>query len=142
MAAKNFWRSASAIAVLASVAVGCVYPHHARRHLPRVVQAHKPGPPPHAPAHGHRHNHHSHGVDLVFDSGLGVYGVVGLSDHFFLNDHFYRRSGGEWYMSAELGHGWTVVRSSKLPKGLLKTKRAKQHKKAHKKHAPPAKHGH
>ena len=145
MKAKNFWLGASAIALLAFMTMGCVHPHHARRDRPRVVQAHKPGPPPHAPAHGYRHKHHAHGVDLVFDSGLGVYLVVGLADHFFLHDQFYRRSGGEWFVSAELGHGWTAVGSSVLPKGLGKAKRAKKHKQAHKKHgkkhAPPAKHG-
>src|SRR5262245_11687981 len=49
------------------------------------------GPPPWAPAHGHRRHHqraYQHRdatVDMVFDSGLGVYVVVGLPNYYYWN---------------------------------------------------------
>ncbi|MFQ5585276.1 MAG: hypothetical protein ACE5GF_00390, partial [Thermodesulfobacteriota bacterium] len=48
------------------------------------VKSKKHGPPPHAPAHGYRHKHR-HGVELMFDGGLGVYIAVGLSGIYFHN---------------------------------------------------------
>ncbi len=33
---------------------------------------HRGNPPPHAPAHGYRHYHPADGMELVFDSELGV----------------------------------------------------------------------
>ena len=75
--------------------LGCFHPYgHARHRLGghAPVMVHAPGPPSHAPAHGYRHKHAHHGVELVFDSAFGVYGVVGMSDHFFHAGHFYRQA--------------------------------------------------
>ena len=92
----------------------------------------KPGPPPHAPAHGHRHKHQHHGVELVFDSHLGVYVVVGRNDVFFHRDHFYRIVDGGWQVSVRLNDGWAHAHHGKLPKGLSKKAlRGKHHGKSH-----------
>lgn len=87
------------------------------------------GPPPHAPAHGYRHRH-SDGVDLVYQSKLGVYLVAGSSDLYFHNDHFYRFHKNAWQTSAHVEGPWKPVKEKKLPTGLQKQKqkKAKQNK--------------
>ncbi len=112
---------------------GCVSHHlqHTRR-APGAVVVRKPGPPPHAPAHGYRHKHGHHGVELVFDSQLGVYMVVGWDDVFFLGDHFYRIVDGGWQISARLDGGWAHMHPAKLPRGLGKKVRGpKRHGNGH-----------
>jgi hypothetical protein len=75
------------------------------------------GPPPHAPAYGYRRKHVS-GVELVYDSGLGVYVVVGLADHYYHDGYFYRLRGGVWEMSLKPNSGWAAVSMASLPPGL------------------------
>ena len=75
------------------------------------------GPPPHAPAHGHR-NKQVAGVELVFDSGRGVYVVVGLSDHYYHDGYFYRLRGGLWEMSLKPDGNWKAASRKSLPMGL------------------------
>jgi hypothetical protein len=58
------------------------------------------------------------GVELVFDSGLGVYVVVGLSDHYYHDGYFYRLSGGVWEMSLEHNGHWKAISDNSLPIGL------------------------
>lgn len=95
-----------------------------------------PAPPPHPP-HGHR-QHHA-GVELIFDSGLGLYVVVGWHDHFFYEGHFYRHIGDVWQQSTALRGHWQPTGAPSLPPGLAKKhKRGKGHKK-HRNH--PAKYG-
>jgi hypothetical protein len=77
----------------------------------------KGGPPAHAPAHGYRRKHVA-GMELVFDSSLGLYVVVGLSDHYYSDGYFYRLRGGFWEMSKKPDIGWKVVSQSSLPVGL------------------------
>ena len=76
------------------------------------------GPPPHAPAHGYRHKYHDH--DLVYDSNLGVYLVVGYSDYYFLDDSYYRHSKDGWYYSKQVDRDWQQYQQDKLPPGLAK----------------------
>lgn len=89
----------------------------------RYGVCHKPtvskgkGPPAHAPAHGYRRKHVA-GVELVFDSGRGVYVVVGLSDHYYHDGYFYRLHGGIWEMSLKPDSNWKVVSEKSLPLGL------------------------
>jgi hypothetical protein len=78
----------------------------------------KKGPPPHAPAHGYRHKLERDGVDLVFDSGLGVYVVVDLVDVFFYEGHYYRCEGERWFISPRPRDGWLVVAVTEVPGGL------------------------
>jgi hypothetical protein len=75
------------------------------------------GPPPHAKAHGYRWKHAT-GVELVFDSGLGVYIVVGYPDYYYYDGYFYRFCGGAWEISSKPDRGWAGVSSVSLPAGL------------------------
>ena len=83
-------------------------------HTPTVS---KGGPPAHAPAYGYRRKQ-VEGMELVFDSSLGLYVVVGLSDHYYNDGYFYRLRGGLWEMSKKPDIGWKVVSGSSLPMGL------------------------
>jgi hypothetical protein len=88
------------------------------------------GPPPHAPAHGYRRKHeqayhaHTGSVELVFDSGLGVYMVVGMSDYYYWNNTYLRISDGHWWVSTYLDGEWRPRDAGSLPNGL-KAKYAK-----------------
>ncbi|HUV66186.1 MAG TPA: hypothetical protein VMW24_20005 [Sedimentisphaerales bacterium] len=75
------------------------------------------GPPAHAPAHGYRRKQVS-GVELVFDSGRGVYVVVGFPDHYYHDGYFYRLRAGAWEMSLKPDTGWASVSMASLPPGL------------------------
>jgi len=77
----------------------------------------KSGPPAHAPAHGYRRKH-VHGMELVFDSDLGVYVVVGLSDHYYHDGFFFRLRGDIWEKCPEPDGHWKVVSHNSLPIGL------------------------
>ena len=79
------------------------------------------GPPPHAPAHGYRHRHRHSGVDLVFDSGLGVYVVAGLG-HYFYNDKFYRWHDGVWQISVHARGPWHGADDHEVPRRLFKSR--------------------
>lgn len=81
---------------------------------------HRGGPPPHAPAHGYRHKHKKHGHDLKYDSGLGVYVVVGMSNTYFSGDLYYRFSGDRWEVSSNPSGGWSHSGNHKIPHGLEK----------------------
>jgi hypothetical protein len=75
-------------------------------------------PPPAHPPHGHRHTHA--GVQLVFDSGLGVYLVVDRHDHFYTEGRFYRYADDGWQVSTQLKGDWHQVARPGLPPGLAK----------------------
>ncbi|MHC4682365.1 MAG: hypothetical protein ACYTEK_27215, partial [Planctomycetota bacterium] len=70
----------------------------------------RPGksPPRHARAVGHQRKR-ACGMELVFDSGRGIYVVVGLTDHYYHDGYFYRLHGGIWQMSLKPDKGWTSV---------------------------------
>ncbi|MAG34180.1 MAG: hypothetical protein CL908_25145 [Deltaproteobacteria bacterium] len=97
---------------------------------------HHHGPPPHAPAHGHRHQHRHQGRDLelVFDSDLGVYVVVGIADRYYWNGHYIRIDGEQWYASVSLQGGWELLAEDSRPRGSGKRKQKKHS--AGKKHGP------
>lgn len=99
------------------------------------------GPPPHAPAHGYRHklNHHG-GVQIAFDSGIGVYVVAGHTNLFFLDDHFYRWHNDGWQSSARLDRGWISIGTAKLPGHLAKKHAGKRHGHSPKHHPAKRKH--
>jgi hypothetical protein len=108
------------------------------RHSAHAGKSSHGGPPPHAPAHGHRHKHRHHGQDLelMFDSSLGVYVVVGLPNRYYWNGHYLRIDGDQWYASVNLAgdSGWKPRSDDSLPPGMQKhkkhskTKRGKSHK--------------
>lgn len=83
------------------------------------------GPPPHAPAHGYRHKHQEHGVELVYDSGLGVYVVVELPNHFYFEGRYYRHGESQWEIGVHVDGPWEVVVEDSLPKGLRGKKKGK-----------------
>lgn len=94
------------------LATGCaVYPAH--RH-----DDHGYGPPPHAPAHGYRAKYDNH--DLIYDSHLGVYVVLGLPDYYFYDGHYYRHDRDGWYSSKRTDRDWSRYKEKKLPPGLAK----------------------
>ena len=64
----------------------------------------KSGPPPHAPAHGYRAKHNKH--NMSYDSGLSVYVVMDLADHYFDNGVYFRYRDGHWQTSLSIGGGW------------------------------------
>ena len=75
-------------------------------------------PPPAHPPHGHHHTHA--GVQLVFDSGLGLYLVVDRHDHFYTEGRFYRYADDGWQVSTQLKGDWRQVAHRGLPPGLAK----------------------
>jgi hypothetical protein len=89
------------------------------------------GPPAHAPAHGHRrkYGHHRHheghhhrtGVNLEFDSGLGVYVVVDVPNHYYWDGWYLKIEDGHWFASTRLsGASWSPREHAKLPPGLAR----------------------
>jgi hypothetical protein len=115
---------ASALALCATAALGCVTHHHRPApatvvHHPapaKTVVVHK-GPPPHAPAHGYRHKHG--GADLLYDKDLGVYVVLGHKTTYHDGRRFYRRRGNIWQVCTKLGQGtWVSVSTADVPHGL------------------------
>ena len=125
------------LAIVLVMATSCS--RHRTCHEPIVIK--KSGPPAHAPAHGYRRKHmHMHGVELVFDSGRGVYVVVGLSNHYYHDGYFYRLRGSIWETCPKPDGHWKVVSDKSLPIGLqVKAKsngnsRGKSHGKAKGKH--------
>lgn len=113
------------LALAAALPLGaCIHHHHGGPGAEVVVQE-RGGPPPHAPAHGYRRKHHvQHGsdVELVFDSGLGVYVVVGFPDVYFYANSFFRFGDIGWQISVRPDGGWAVADSGRVPPGLQKSK--------------------
>ena len=83
----------------------------------------KPGPPPHAPAHGYRQKHE--GVELVYDSEMGIYIVVDLPDCYYFKNRYYRFGENQWEIGVSLKGPWKFVSRYDLPKGLQVKKKGK-----------------
>jgi len=94
-------------------------------HIPGPGIGH--GPPVHARAHGNRRKQVA-GLELVFDSGLGLYVVVGHPDHYYYDGYFYRLRGSVWEISQHPDKGWNFVSEHSIPIGL-KAKNKVKHKK-------------
>ena len=109
---------AASLTTLLLSSAGCLVVDGGHRGPPPPRAA---GPPPHAPAHGYRHQHHGH--DLVFDSALGVYVVVGLPELWFLDGRYFRWYGERWEVGAEVGGPWRAARLESVPVKL----RGKRH---------------
>lgn len=108
-------------------------------HPPVVTSDRGHGPPPHAPAHGYRRKHpdaHHGDVELVFDSGLGVYVVVGFPSHYWLDGTYYRERSGSFEISASIDGPWTASRS--VPPGLAGKAKGKPQAKGKGKGSAPA----
>lgn len=109
---KTITSIAAASAIILLMTASCS--RHRVCHEPTIT---KSGPPAHAPAHGYRRKH-VHGMELVFDSGRGVYVVVGLSDHYYHDGYFFRLRSGIWEMSPKPDGHWKVASDKSLPMGL------------------------
>ncbi len=79
------------------------------------------GPPPHAPAHGYRHKQ-ANGLDLIYDSGVGLYIVSGWSNHYYKAGNYYRWHKGRWESGPKLKGPWKGASKKALPPGLQKKK--------------------
>jgi len=84
---------------------------------------HKHGPPPHAPAHGYRHKHQ--GVELVYDSGRGVYVVIDFPHHYYFKGHYYRLRETQWEVGVHIDGPWEFVSEDSLPSGLRAKEKGK-----------------
>ena len=83
----------------------------------------KPGPPPHAPAHGYRRKYQ--GVELVYDSGRGIYVVIDFPNHYYFKGHYYRLGENQWEVSVSLEGPWEFILYGELPEGLRMEKKGK-----------------
>jgi hypothetical protein len=111
-------RSALRFVLAGSLAAGLGLAAGACVHVHSAPQAKKgQGPPAHAPAHGYRKKHAS-GVELVFDSGLGVYVVLGIPDCYYDDHRFYRLEKGVWKTAPDPKGTWTAAADRDLPPGL------------------------
>lgn len=79
------------------------------------VALERQGPPPHAPAHGYRHKHPD-GIELMYQSHIGVYVVVGRADVYFYQGHFYRLRKNKCEMSLHIDGPWRAGYVEALPK--------------------------
>ena len=94
-------RLLAALALAASQLGACQAHVAPAQPAPEIAVHEAGGPPPHAPAHGYRRKQHieQQDVELVFDSGLGVYVVVGFPGVYFHADHYFRYAGTSWQVS-------------------------------------------
>lgn len=100
------------LALLAVALAGCFYVQP-----PNQAFGTRVGPAPHAPAHGYRHKQTGH-PDLVYDSRLGVYLVLGYPDHFHDGGLYFRVVSGRWQSSSRLHGAWKRCSVGDLPRGL------------------------
>jgi len=95
------------------------------------AERHRNGPPPYAPAHGYRHKNPD-GVELRFNSDLGVYIVVDMPNVYYYNGLYLRLSGDRWQATSDLKHSWHDEQESRVPY-QLKEKKGRGHDKKSKK---------
>jgi len=93
--------------------------HYHRTVAPPAAEKHV-GPPPHAPAHGYRHKH-SDGMQLVYESSMDVYIVVGYSNHYYYHSNYYRWNKNAWQVSSKISRGWARASEKAIPPGLRRT---------------------
>ncbi|MEE8379802.1 MAG: hypothetical protein V3R49_05460 [Gammaproteobacteria bacterium] len=107
--------------------------HHAEhRHIPdrlrghrRYNRQHRNSPPSHAPAHGYRQQHHD--VDMIFDSGVGAYIVLGFDNLFFFNNNYMRFYDGYWHYSERHNGRWHRANDRHVPHKLRKARKHNKH---------------
>jgi hypothetical protein len=83
------------------------------------------GPPPHAPAHGYRAKTRD-GIEVVYNSKLGVYEVFGISSYYYSKGFYYRVNDDQWEASTEFHGSWEVVAEYRVPFGLRYGKETKR----------------
>jgi len=117
-----FLSAAAGCAVLMAASCSTLVVHRSKG--PKI------GPPAHAPAHGCRRKQHQ-AVELTYDSASGVYVVVGLEKHYYLDGTYYRFGEDGWQVSVTLEGGWELISEDSVPPGLRGKYKAKQVSKAH-----------
>lgn len=119
MRTKNYFVVALlASTVIAISACTAIISHH-RTARPVAGERHS-GPPPNAPAHGYRHQQ-SDGIQLVFESSIGVYIVSGYTEHYYYHGRYYRWNNDSWQVSSKVSRGWARASEKTIPPGLRKT---------------------
>ena len=113
--ARQLLNVAALLLVTALVTAACTSVHLHRDVDPHPVVV--MGPPPHAPAHGYRTTNLDGSV-IVFDASLGCYQVVGWTDVYFYDSHYYRVHDGRWERSMRIDRGWGPPGHAKVPPGL------------------------
>jgi hypothetical protein len=117
------------LALPIALLVGCVgstavrYDSHP--HYEHSDVYYRTGPPPHAPAHGYRHHYHNH--DMIYDSGIRAYLIVGMPDYYYDNGFYFRYSNIGWQFSGSLNDGWKVTDERRVPRTLWNTRSKKQY---------------
>lgn len=109
------------------MAAGCIAPHHDQRGNDRYNH-----PPPHSANNGYRQEYNGH--EVRYDARLGVYKVVGMRNHYYLDNQYYRYDRNRWYYSQNVNEGWRDFDERRLPPGLAKkySHKNKHHGKKHK----------
>ena len=118
------------LALLVQGSSGCIYLEPPNRAFRTPVL----GRPAHAQAHGHHKQHRS--PDLVYDSRLGVYVVLGHPNHYHDGHRYYRSRKGRWQSSTDMHGKWVTISVGEVPHGLI----ARPTRNGSRDHAPPAKH--
>ena len=68
------------------------------------------------PMHGYRHVHG--GIEMVYDSGMGLYIVTGYPNHFFYGGRYYHYREPNWEISVNINGPWRQEAFQSLPRGL------------------------
>ena len=120
------------IAILAlpiALLVGCVgstaVRYDSNPHYRYSDVYYRSGPPPYAPAHGYRHHYHNH--DMIYDSGIRAYILVGLPGYYYDDGFYFRYSNIGWQFSVRLNDGWRATDERRVPKTLWKTRSNKHY---------------
>jgi hypothetical protein len=72
--------------------------------------------PPHAPEDGYRHAY-AKGFDLIYDSRIGGYRVVGRTDYYY-RGRFYRLLRGQWYSRGDIDQQWYATSPREIPRRM------------------------
>jgi hypothetical protein len=110
----------AALILAALPLAGCIVHHHHDAPVPEAhpAQPARHGPPPHAPAHGYRKKHPRDGVDLAYDSEVGVYVVLGRPSVYWDGERYLRWSRVGWQVTARLDGVWVSVSADAVPSSL------------------------
>ena len=128
MKRREFLRASPGVLALSIGLTGCATFRARREEKRQKEKKHKGhGPPPHAPAHGYRAKT-ADGIEIVFDSGLGVYLVVNVPDHYYSDGKYYRKRGDSWEFSLRFEGPWEIVIEADLPVGLRSEGKGKSKK--------------
>jgi hypothetical protein len=73
--------------------------------------------PPVHPHDGYRYAYPG-GLTLIFDSGLGLYGVFGYPDYYYTGGYFYRWDSGYWNRSRYWNRNWERCESRYWPRPI------------------------